>query len=276
MERCATQDSVTNQQMLVFHGNQGIGKTRWISKLMPKKLHQYYFTGITNLEDQVFPMKLARNLLIFLDELDAYKGNKQAIIKSTITQDRIKVRPLFHTYDVEVKRRASIVAAINQSGFLNDLSGSRRFLVVPCVSINHNHTIDMDKLYSQVHHLAKDKLFRHYFDGDEIKQIEEANEEHKIKTDIEIQIERFVEPCKQGDEGSIIYTATEILNALTKIPNFKPKTNVHVVGETMKKMGFARVSKNTGDKKRWGYSLRLKKMEIIPTQITHKRGDLGD
>lgn len=258
MVRCASQNYVTNQQMLVFFGPQGVGKTRWISKLLPESLRQYYFTGITNMEDQVFLLKLGTNILMFLDELDTYKGSKQAILKSTITQDHIKIRPLYNNLDVEVKRRASFIAAINHRTFLNDLSGSRRFLVVSCLSINHNHNIDMDKLFSQVYHLANNVSFRHYFDNEEIKEIESVNAQHKIKSDIEVLIEKYIEPCTSDDDKGTVLTATEILEKLKSIKDFTCKTNINEIGETMTKMGFERVSKNSGKDKRYGYLLKSK------------------
>lgn len=267
MVRCVTDDTITNQQMLVFQGRQGIGKTRWISQLLPPVLKQYFYTGNANMQDQVFLLKLSRNMLIFLDELDSYNVSKQALIKSIITQQDIKLRPLYQTFDVEVKRRASFIAAINKSGFLNDLTGNRRFLVVTCLSINHTHTINMDKVFSQVFHLAKDKKFQHYFDKEEIIEIEKMNEKYRIKSDLEILIENYIVPCSVKD-GGIVDTATEIIEKLKKIPDFNLKVNPHTVGEIMTKLGFERVSKNSGKEKRWGYSLKLKKLDSS-TQITH-------
>ncbi|RTL55955.1 MAG: hypothetical protein EKK39_02035 [Sphingobacteriales bacterium] len=260
MVRCAIYKGVTNQQMLVFYGDQGLGKTRWILKLLPDKLKPYFFMGYTNMEDQVFALKLSRNILIFLDELDSYKSNKQAIIKSTITQEKIKVRPLFNTYDIEVDRRASFIAAINQEAFLHDLTGSRRFLVVSCLEINHSHNVDMDKLFTQVYHLAKDKKFTHFFSKEEIKLIEEINERHRVKPQIEEVIEKYIEPANETDENTCIYSSGEIIAILYDKKKIKNKPSSNVLGEILKRKGFKRVSKNSGNDKRYGYLLKIKNL----------------
>jgi predicted P-loop ATPase len=180
--------NITNQQMLVFYGKQGVGKTRWFIKLLPKALKDYFFTGYTNLEDQMFQMKLGTYLLIFMDELDSYRGSKQALIKATVTQESVKIRPLYKTYDKEVKRIASFAAAINQEGFIHDLTGSRRFLVFETIKINADHDIDANRVFAQAFHLAKDKKYFHYFKDTEIIELEKRNQRFKVKSDVEFMI----------------------------------------------------------------------------------------
>ena len=192
-------------------------------------------------------------MLLFFDELDAYTGNKQAIIKAAITQENIKIRLLFDTYDTVVQRRASFVAAINHETFLNDMSGSRRFLVNECLSINHEHDLNMDLVYSQVYHKAKDLDFRHYFIGDEIKQIESHNERFKTKTDAEILIERYFKPADENTIESFILTATEVVDFIKERIGSRMFSNPQKVGEALNKMGFKRTSRDTGKEKRYGY-----------------------
>lgn len=258
MVRCATEDSVTNQQILVFYGKQGAGKTRWINKLLPDKLSSYFYSGQTNLEDQVFYLKLGTNMLIFLDELDAYAGKKQALIKAAITQEKIKTRLMFQNFDTPIIRRASFIAAINHEKFLNDLSGSRRYLVVETLEIDHNHNLNMELVFAQAYHFAKDAEFRHYFEGNEIADIERNNYRHKHKSRIEELIIQNYEQPEEIDFCAKKLTPAEIIKDIQERTGEVVNESANKVGEIMQSLGFPRVSRGTGNDKRYCYHFSIK------------------
>jgi predicted P-loop ATPase len=258
MVKSAMDRETTNQQMLVFFGRQGVGKTRWILKLLPGRLRDYIFTGYTNFDDQMFKMKLARYLLIFLDELDSYKGSKQAIIKGTITQELVRFRPLYNAHEIEVQRRASFIAAINHEKFLHDISGSRRFLVVECLDIDTRHQLDLDKVYSQALSLARDESFKHYFDSGETEVIELYNEQFKSKTDVELIIDQYIEPAAEDEVWARKLTATGVVTLIREEFGYPFTASPVKVGEAMHKMGFKRVSEGVGNSKRSKYLIKLR------------------
>jgi predicted P-loop ATPase len=249
--------NITNQQMLVFYGKQGVGKTRWFIKLLPKALKDYFFTGYTNLEDQMFQMKLGTYLLIFMDELDSYRGSKQALIKATVTQESVKIRPLYKTYDKEVKRIASFAAAINQEGFIHDLTGSRRFLVFETIKINADHDIDANRVFAQAFHLAKDKKYFHYFKDTEIIELEKRNQRFKVKSDVEFMIEKYFETCEASDVECNVLNASEVMQELRCVTaSNNLKSNPNTVGTILTSMGFQKSTIGTGNSKRNGYLIK--------------------
>jgi predicted P-loop ATPase len=246
--------NVTNQQMLVFYGSQGIGKTRWFYKLLPKRLSDYFFTGYTDLEDRMFQMKLGTNFLIFMDELDTYRGHKQALIKSIITQESAKVRPMFKDLEQEVNRIASFAAAINHEGFLHDLSGSRRFLVFETLKINSEHDIDMDKVFAQAFHLAKDRSYLHYLNTEEQEELTRRNERFRVKTEVELLIEKYFQPCNPGDAACYVSNASEVISDLKRLTNnYSLKCSPNTVGAILTARGYEKGYIGTGDSKRNGY-----------------------
>ena len=256
--RCSIRPDVTNQHILVLQGPQGIGKTRWVHKLIPSVLQNYFFTGKTDFEDQVFLAKLGRYFMIFLDELDSYSGPKMAVVKSAITQEKIRYRPLYSSYDVEVPRRASFIAAINNEKFIHDESGSRRFLVVGCLSINHSHNIDMNMVFAQAYHLAQDRKFIHHFSGVDQDQIEKNNSNHRVKDPADDLIEKYLQPCSADDPDAKFLTATEVLKKLSE-KDVKLKTTANAIGLIMTRLKFGKTSDGTGDDKRYGYIVKTKK-----------------
>src|SRR5690606_26596868 len=61
---CAITENV-NQQVLVFVGKQGIGKSTWLNKLVPKKLEGYLYSGIVNPSNKDTLVNLSENLIIY-------------------------------------------------------------------------------------------------------------------------------------------------------------------------------------------------------------------
>ena len=48
MVGCVLDDKVINHKVIVFSGKQGLGKTTWVEKLVPKQLKEYLFSGTIN------------------------------------------------------------------------------------------------------------------------------------------------------------------------------------------------------------------------------------
>lgn len=239
-----------NQQMLVFYGAQGVGKTRWFMKLFPQELKELVFSGYTKLEDQMFQRKMARYMFIFMDEIDSYVGRMQALIKSFLTQEIIKGRALYSSFDDERTRIASFAAAINHEKFLPDVSGSRRFLVNEVIEIDHGHNVPMDKVFAHAFALARDPNFRHYFNADEIKELEQRNDRFKVKSDAEVLILQYYEPCTDNAVGARYLSSTRILANIQEKSGLKIKSNANAIGVLMKQLGFLRGSVGTGNEKR--------------------------
>ena len=70
MVACVIDEKQVNQTVIVFSGKQGLGKTTWIEKLMPKPLKEYIFSGTINPSNKDTLIHLAECLLINLDELE--------------------------------------------------------------------------------------------------------------------------------------------------------------------------------------------------------------
>ena len=74
-------------------------------------------------------------------------------LKSLMTQKDVELRKPYGYFEEHYKRRSSFIGSINRLEFLNDPTGSRRFLCFAVEKINYEHDIDMDGVYAQALYL---------------------------------------------------------------------------------------------------------------------------
>ena len=206
---CIMDEDATNQEMIVLSGKQGIGKTKWLLKLLPFKLRKYKYSGSVNANNKDTLIYLSECMFINLDELEAIKGIQLEYLKFLITKESVKLRRPYGRVSEDLPRRASFVASVNNNEFLNDLSGSRRFLCFEILDVDYIHDIEIDAVYAQAYFLWKSG-FKYWFDNEEIDEINSSNENHRIKTIEETLLFEKFESCGEN-EATEILTATEIL-----------------------------------------------------------------
>lgn len=184
-----------NQNAIIFQGSQGIYKTTWLNKLVPRQLNPYIHVGPIIPNDKDSLILLTNNILINLDEMEAYTKYDVSHLKSTMTKKLIRVRrPWGHFYE-SIPRRASFVGSINKESFLNDETGSRRFLVFAVESLNADYRDDLvDQVYAEAYELYK-QGFRYWFNSDEIKEVERGNARFTVETVEDALLSQYFTPA---------------------------------------------------------------------------------
>lgn len=259
---CVLDDSVTNHTMIVFTGQQGLGKTTWSLKLVPEKLLDYKYSGTINPDNKDTLVFLSECFLINIDELEVLSRKQLGSLKQLLTKESVKIRRPYGRINENMPRRASFISSINDKEFLTDLTGSRRFLIFEALTIDYKHSINMDDVYSQAVALWKSG-FKFWFDTDEITEINRYNERYRVKTIEEEIVLNMYEPCEKGMETSR-KTASEILteihhNNKNNITNW----NLIQLGKLLKHLGFKQ-GKSGG---RLFYYLKAKNVDqnVYPT-----------
>jgi predicted P-loop ATPase len=236
------EEKIINHTLIVFSGRQGIGKSRWMQKLVPPHLKEaHYYSGSVDPGNKDSLTLLAECLWVDLDELETLNKSEIGELKHLITLPSIKVRRPYDKYHEHYPRRASLMGSVNTPQFLNDTTGSRRFLAFEVLKIDHEHTIDIDLVYAQALSLFKSD-FRHWFDHKDIEKITKANEQFQIMTFEEELLTESFEPVQK--EAAIEFlNATEMLQVLSDINGYLSLTNSSVIaiGKLMTKHGFSRV-----------------------------------
>ena len=243
MVGCVLDDKVINHTVIVFSGKQGLGKTTWVEKLVPKQLKEYLFSGTINPNNKDTLVQLAECMLINLDELENLNRSEIGSLKEIITKTQIRMRKAYGHNNETMPRRASFAGSVNTAQFLNDSTGSRRFLCFELEGIQYQHDVDINMAFSQALYLFKSG-FRFWFDQEEIKNITANNEQYQLRSPEEELLLTWFEPCEK-EKANAFLNASQIAAKLAE----KAKINItdgtiNKLGKALKKHDFLRLKKN--------------------------------
>jgi hypothetical protein len=246
MVGCVLDEKVINHTVIVFSGKQGLGKTTWVEKLVPRPLKEYLFSGTINPNNKDTLVQLSECMLINLDELENLNRSEIGSLKEIITKTQIRMRKAYGHNNETMPRRASFAGSVNTAQFLNDSTGSRRFLCFELVDIKYQHNVDINLAFSQALFLFKSG-FRHWFDQEEIKSITENNEQYQLRSPEEELLLTWFKPCEK-EKANAFLNASQIASKLAE------KAKINITDATINKLGKALIKHNF---------LRLKKNGIF-------------
>lgn len=198
---CLLNEDAVNDIALIMQGPQGAGKSRWLRHMIPRQfMRDYYYEGPIDTGKNDHVEYLSKCWLINLEELEVMNKNSINSIKSFITRQRINFRRAYGKFTEDYIRRASFVGSVNDTTFLTDMTGNRRWLVFKFYSINHTHKLDVDKIWSQAYALYLNG-YRSWFNLKEIKKINDRNEQFRNQSYEEELILRFFSFPKNEKDG---------------------------------------------------------------------------
>lgn len=260
-------DMVINHTMLVFTGAQGLGKTTWMNRLIPKELDSYHFTGAINPNNKDSQIQLAENMLINIDELQGFRSSDIEALKMLITSKDMKIRrPYAVSHDV-LPHRASFVGSVNSQHFLSDVTGNRRFLCFEVSSIDYDHDVLLEKVYAQAKYLFENG-FQYWFSQEDIEVLNMNNEDFRIRNMEEELLFTYFEPCDEDDSHKLFMTTTEIMNTLAKLADIKiDGRNIYRLGKILSQSGFIKLKK----KNLYGYYLKYR--EVSDKEVGYRYSD---
>ena len=118
-----------NNVILVFIGRQGANKTTWFNHLLPPELKQYFYTK-TNAKRMTKDdlIALSQYALICCEELDTMSASEMNQLKAAVTMQYINERAAYAHYAEQRKHINSFCGTGNNPEFLNDPTGTRRWL----------------------------------------------------------------------------------------------------------------------------------------------------
>lgn len=240
MVACATTNK-TNHTVLVFAGSQGIGKTTWILNLIPPQLQNYVYSGNINPNNKDTLVHLSECVLINMDELESLNKSEIGTLKEVITKGDIRIRKAYGVNQENMPRRASFSGSVNSMQFLNDTTGSRRFLCFEVSSIDYTSPVNYPGVFSQAVSLLNSG-FQYWFDQEEIELITANNDRFQLVSQEEELLLAYFEP-KPFDVAELFLTNSEIVNRIklkTGINSVRPRA----LGNALVKYGFVRIKKD--------------------------------
>lgn len=186
-------NGVDSPGIIVLQGNQNLGKTWWVRKLVPENtIPEAIRTGANiNPHDKDSLSQAIAYWIVEIGELDAtFRRSDIAALKSFLTNPKDIFRRPYAAVDSTYPRRTAFAATVNDWNYLNDPTGNRRFWTIACRKVNSYHKIDMQQLWAEV--------YEKYKQGEswELTQAERAlvneiNAEHELTDPISEKIQQF-------------------------------------------------------------------------------------
>ena len=236
--RIAFNEGLYNTEgVLVFQGDQGIGKTRWIRSIVPN--NNWVKTGIEIDPSDKDKVKLATKYWITeLGEMDSTLKREQGKLKAFFTADVDEYRTPYARCEEKNPRQTIFYATVNDEEFLKDTTGNRRYWVLPIEEIIVDHKINLDQLWGEVMHLWKDLQKPHYLNEEDMQILNHNNKTFEVKDPIYIKVDtsfNWNEPTEKWQNVK----ASEIAKVLGI-------TNVTVLGRHLKTFGAIKKRTNQG------------------------------
>jgi hypothetical protein len=138
------------ENVLVLSGEQGIGKSSWFVKLLPKGMvldgHKL------DIKDKDKITTAVSHALVELGELDqTFKSSTVSELKAFFSKDKDVIRLPYAAKDSHFPRRTVFVGSVNKAQFLKDMTGNRRYWVLETLAVNYQYNIDMQQVFAQVY-----------------------------------------------------------------------------------------------------------------------------
>ena len=195
--------------VLVFQGDQSLGKTTWFRALLPPQLRD-----LMKVDASIDPsnkdtiISVVSHWLVELGELDGTLRKADiARLKGFISQDVDQFRRPYGRAEEKFQRRTAFFASVNPEHFLADDTGNVRWWTVPVTGVNSEHGIDMQQLWAEVYTLYQAGE-RWWLDRDEERQLNACNEQHEQRDPVDELIASkydFADPYRRS------VTATQVL-----------------------------------------------------------------
>jgi hypothetical protein len=143
------------EYVLTLVGQQGAGKTKAFCKLLPKKLRQYFTeSAVLDLGNKDSIKKAISSWTVELGELEAtFSTSSMARLKGFLSSETDVIRTPYAVAPSTFMRRTVYVATVNESQFLHDPTGNRRFLPVEVDTIDPSlDKIDIEQVWAEAWH----------------------------------------------------------------------------------------------------------------------------
>jgi predicted P-loop ATPase len=224
---------------------------------VPNELKDYQFSGTINLNNKDSAIQLAECFLINMDELENMNPQDIGKLKQVITQGVIRVRRPYAQYSEGYVRRASFTGSVNSAQFLNDATGSRRFLSFEVKNIKYMHTVNINLVYAQALALYRSG-FKYYFDKKTTTIVNSKNETFALQTPEEEYLLSFFEPVPLENADTFM-NASRIIEHIEKETGTKFKGNANIsMGKVLQKHCFVKT------KRKGIYVYAVKEREVVP------------
>lgn len=210
--------------ILVLNGAQGIGKTT-VAKFFGCNNPKLYKLGqVLDTRDKDTMRRCLTSWIVELGELESTVNRSDGErLKAFITNETDEYRLPYDRVDTILPRRASLIATCNSDRFLNDITGSRRYWVVPIDSIDIDalNKIDAVQLWHEIKVLADSDPQGFRLTANEREELERRNSGFQKSVSAQDEVEDILHDAENNpsEYKYILCTVTDFkmqYNSLSK------------------------------------------------------------
>jgi len=249
---CTLDEKIFNKQAFILvEKAQNSGKSSFWRWLCP--LSQYYAENINTDKDNWIAM--CENFFINIEEVEAAESKRNAI-KAMISTDYVKLRRPYTPRAVRIARICNFLGTANEQDFLNDPTGSVRWICFEIKGINWDYSkfVDPRMVWAQAYHLWKTN-FTYQLSKNELKVNEDANIQFSTLSLEKELIQKYFEAGTDADD---FYTASDILEIITVNSGaLSLRVNSSQLVKILSSM-FEKTFKGRGNDRKSGYMLKRK------------------
>lgn len=242
-------------RMLVLDGPQGIGKSsfvRWLASGLP---HFFYEGAIDTFNRKDTEVKLMNTWIWEVSELGGTMARAEMnALKAILSQQIVTVRKAYGRHETSKNALASFIGTINnEAGFLNDFTGSRRYMISKVRSINWDYEkIEIWKVWGQALFLY-DSGFRWNLDDVETEKANEINETYQIEDVTQSAIRKYFDI--DHTQVNWFLSTFEIAQVLEEkgLRYGSSNSTMLAVGRACAALGLQKMRKNANGQRVYGY-----------------------
>ena len=121
--------------IMILQGDQGVGKSTFWRRLATH--HDWFCESLTDIGDSKKCFEqISSSWLVNIDELAGLRSQKDVTrVKTFLTQTHDDYRAPYKSEQERIQRHCVFVGTTNETSFLSDRSGNRRFLLIPCFGV---------------------------------------------------------------------------------------------------------------------------------------------
>ncbi len=246
--------------MLVLEGTTDIGKSAALRKLATFHGEEYFYDGMTfaNIGDKDTMLNIQGSLIIEFPELSSLQSREVEDVKQWITMQEDRGRKPYGKEPVVYPRQFVLAGSTNNSEYLKDATGNKRFWPVLCGERLDLKSLEADRgqLWAEAVHLYKGGYQWWIPDGDELVPLTRKVQAKRMVT------HPWEDAVAEFTKLSDFVTVNDILiNKIKKELKDIKRGDEMAVAAILKSLGF--ISKNDGKRRGWERVNIQHKMEGI-------------
>jgi putative DNA primase/helicase len=192
---------------LVIEGPQGIGKTTAARTIAVKP--EWFAGSLPDIHSKDAPLQLMGRWIVELSELKGIRNSQVEATKSFLTQTVDTFRPPYGRRTAQFPRQCVFIATTNETEYLRDRTGNRRFWPVRCGRVDVDALLrDRDQLWAEAVVLFRSGVAWHLTDAEQALA-EDEQADRVFVTELEADVASYLNRVREG--GKAETTARDVL-----------------------------------------------------------------